>query len=224
MRANCKSVYRLGIVLWGIIFLFSCAAPSSSVSLSGTGGHYKRIAVLPFTQANPEDTMNRLVPRDIAGYRDLSADSAENIVESIFLAKLAENKKIEIVPVDEAEGVYRQITTESISAKDADLIRKLGKELRADAIVVGYVYRYMERKGTAYSAEKPASVAFELQLIDVKEGTRSWKATFDKTQRSLMENLFHFRFFVKEKGRWVTAKELAEEGVDQIMQSFPGAR
>jgi hypothetical protein len=168
--------------------------------------------------------MNRLVPREIAGYRELSAESAENIIESIFLAKLAENKKIEIVPVDQVEGVYRQITTESISAKEADLIRRMGKELRADAIVVGYVYRYMERKGTAYAAEKPASVAFELQLIDVKEGSRSWKATFDKTQQSLMENLFNFKFFVKEKGRWVTARELAEEGVEQIMLSFPGAR
>jgi len=39
-----------------------------------------------------------------------------------------------------------------------------------------------------------------------------------------MENLLQFRFFVKGKGQWVTAKELAEEGVEQIMQSFPGAR
>jgi hypothetical protein len=224
MKLSCKSVYRSGIVLLGTIFLFSCAAPSASVSLSGTGGLYKRIAVLPFTQVKPEDTMDQLVPRDISGNRDLSAESAENVVESLFLAKLAENKKIEIIPVDQVEGAYRQITTESISAKDADLIRKLGKELRADAIVVGYVYRYQERVGTPYGAEKPASVAFELQLIDVKEGSRSWKATFDKTQYSLMENLFNFRFFVKEKGRWLTARELAEEGVEQIMPSFPGAR
>lgn len=224
MKLSCKSVYRSGIVLFGIIFLFGCAAPSASVSLSGTGGPYQRIAVLPFTQTNPEDTIDQLMPREIAGQKDLTAESAENVVESIFLAKLAENKKIEIIPIDQVEGVYRQITTESISAKEADLIRKLGKELRADAIVVGYVYRFLERKGTAYAAEKPASVAFELQLIDVREGSRSWKATFDKTQRSLMENLFNFRFFVREKGRWVTAKELTEEGVDQIMQSFPGAR
>jgi hypothetical protein len=224
MRFNYKSVYRSGIVLWGIIFLFGCAAPSSSVSLSGTGGSYKRIAVLPFTLAKAEDAVNRLVPRDILGHKDLSAESAENVVESIFLEKLAENKNIEIIQVDQTEGAYRQIATESISAKEEDLIRKLGKELRADAIVVGYVYRYMERVGTPYGADKPASVAFEIQLIDVKEGSRSWKATFDKTQRSLMENLFHFRFFVKEKGRWVTARELAEEGIEQIMQNFPGAR
>ena len=219
-----RSVFRLVTLLFGAIFLCSCAAPSTSVSLSGTGGLYKRIAVLPFQQANPEDVMGQLVPRDIAGQTDLSADSAENIVESLFLKKMQENRKIEVIPVDETNGLYRRLATESISTKEADLIRRLGKELNADAILVGYVYRYNERKGTAYAVEKPASVAFEIQLVDTKEGKRSWRAVFDKTQRSLMENLFQFRFFVKEKGQWVTAKDLAEEGVEQIMQSFPGAR
>jgi len=104
------------------------------------------------------------------------------------------------------------------------LISKLGQGLKADAIVVGYVYRYQERIGTPYAVEKPASVAFEIHLIDVGAGLRSWRATFDKTQRSLMENLFNFRFFVKDKGRWITAKELAAEGVDEIMQNFPAAK
>jgi hypothetical protein len=224
MSINGMFNYRLGIVLLGIIFLFSCAAPSTSVSVSGTGGLYKRIAVLPFSQAKPEDTIDQLIPRSLAGQKDLTAVSAETIVQAIFLAKLGESKRIEIVPVDQVESVCRQITKECISVKETDLIKKLGKELRADAILVGYVYRYQERVGTPYGVEKPASVAFEVQLIDVQEGSRSWKATFDKTQRSLTENLFNFRFFVKEKGRWLTAKELAAEGVEQMMQSFPGAR
>lgn len=224
MILKCMSIYRWGIVLLGIIFLLSCAAPSASVSVSVTGGLYKRIAVLPFSKANPEDTIDQLIPRSIAGQRDLAAESAENVVESLFLEKLGESKNIEIIPVDQVESVCRQITRECISVKETDLIKKLGKELRADAILVGYVYRYQERVGTPYGVEKAASVAFEVQLIDVREGSRSWKATFDKTQRSLSENLFNFRFFVKDKGRWITAKELAQEGVEQTMQSFPGAR
>jgi hypothetical protein len=224
MSLKCMSIYRWGIVLLGIIFLLSCAAPSASVSVSGTGGLYKRIAVLPFSKANPEDTIDQLIPRSIAGQKDLTAESAENVVESLFLAKLGESKNIEIIPVEQVESVCRQITRECISVKETNLIQKLGNELRADAILVGYVYRYQERVGTPYGVEKPASVAFELQLIDVQEGSRRWKATFDKTQRSLTENLFNFRSFVKGKGRWLTVRELAEEGVEQIMQSFPGAR
>lgn len=224
MSINCMFNYRLGIVLLGIIFLFSCAAPSTSVSVSGTGGLYKRIAVLPFTQTKPEDTIDQLIPRSLAWQKNSGEESAENIVQALFLAKLGEQNNIEIVPVDQVESACRQITKECISMKETDLVKKLGKELRADAILVGYVYRYQERVGTPYGVEKAASVAFEVQLIDVEEGTRSWKATFDKTQRSLSENLFNFRFFVKDKGRWITARELAAEGVEQTLQSFPGVR
>lgn len=223
MELSCKSFYRLGIVLLGIIFLSGCAGASNSVSLSGSGGSFKRIAVLPFVQASPGDAIDQLVPREIAEHTDVNADSPENVVESIFVSKLGENKNIDVIPVEQVEGLYRQITLETISPKEAELISKLGKGLKADAIVVGYVYRYQERIGTPYAAQKPASVAFEIQLIDVEEGLRSWRATFDKTQRSLMENLFNFRFFVKDKGRWITARELAAEGVDEIMQNFPAA-
>jgi hypothetical protein len=217
-------MYRAGIILTMVIFLYSCAGPSGSVRFSGSAGPYTRIAVLPFQQVSPEDTIGNLVPRHIAGFRDETVESPETVVETVFLSRLAENKKIEIVPVEETRGAYREITTDTLTAQEADLIRKLGQKLKAEAIVVGYVFRYQERKGTPYAVDKPASVAFELQLLDTREGTRSWKATFDKTQRSLMENLLQFRFFVKEKGRWLTARELTDEGVDQILQGFPGPR
>ncbi|MCU0581844.1 MAG: hypothetical protein MUF26_05250 [Syntrophales bacterium] len=224
MRLNREFFYRLGIVLGGIIFLFGCAGASNSVSLAGSGGAYERIAVLPFVKADPGDSIDQLVPREIASHMDVNADSAENVVESIFVSKLGANKNIDIIPTEQVEGLYRQITLETISPKEAELISKLGQGLKADAIVVGYVYRYQERVGTPYAVEKPASVAFEIHLIDVDAGLRSWRATFDKTQRSLMENLFNFRFFVKDKGRWITARELAAEGVDEIMQNFPAAK
>lgn len=179
---------------------------------------------MPFVKADPGDSIDQLVPREIASHMDVNADSAENVVESIFVSKLGENKNIDIIPAEQVEGLYRQITLETISPKEAELISKLGQGLKADAIVVGYVYRYQERIGTPYAVEKPASVAFEIHLIDVDAGLRSWRATFDKTQRSLMENLFNFRFFVKDKGRWITARELAAEGVDEIMQNFPAAK
>ncbi|MDX9746376.1 MAG: hypothetical protein WCX84_01780 [Syntrophales bacterium] len=226
MKAGCKSIYPLGLVILGIIFLFGCAGAVSSLSSSssGAGMTYKRIAVLRFTQANPADTIDKLMPSDIALQGERDVDSPEKIVETIFLTRLGENRDTEIIPVEETEGVYRQLTTKTISPKEIELIGQLGKALKVDAIVVGYVYRYMERVGTSYAVEKPASVAFEIHLIDVKAGIRTWRATFDKTQRSLMENLFNFRFFVKDRGRWITARELAEEGIDQVMQNFPGTR
>jgi hypothetical protein len=103
-----------------------------------------------------------------------------------------------------------------------EILKKVGNELETEGIIVGYVYRYRERMGYPYSAEKPASVAFEIHLVRVSDGVIVWKGIFDKTQKSLMENIFQIASFVKERGQWVTAKELATEGIDAILEKFPG--
>ncbi len=100
-------------------------------------------------------------------------------------------------------------------------MKKVGDELEADGIMLGYVYRYRERKGYAYSAEKPASVAFEIHLIRVSDGAVVWKGIFDKTQTSLMEDMLQISSFLKERGRWVTAKELTAEGMDEVLREIP---
>jgi hypothetical protein len=88
--------------------------------------------------------------------------------------------------------------------------------------VVGHLYRFRERIGESYSVEQPASVAFEVHLIRVEDGELVWRGAFDRTQGSLMENLLQISYFFREKGRWVTAEELAAEGVKEILKSFPG--
>ena len=92
----------------------------------------------------------------------------------------------------------------------------------ADGIVVGYVYRFRERKGYPYSVKRPASVAFEIHLVRVKDGAIVWRGNFDKTQTSLMENLLQMSWFFREGGQWVTAEELAREGVERLLDTYPG--
>ena len=69
--------------------------------------------------------------------------------------------------------------------------------------------------------ESPASVAFAVGLIDVASGKMLWEATFDKTQRSLSEDIRDAPAFFKEGAKWLTAKELARYGVNQIFKKFP---
>ena len=37
-----------------------------------------------------------------------------------------------------------------------------------------------------------------------------------------MEDLLQIGSFYREKARWVTAEELADEGLEKILESFPG--
>ena len=104
---------------------------------------------------------------------------------------------------------------------DRNIAVKAGLSLDVDAVVLGYIYRFSQRVGTRYSAEFPASVAFDIYLIDVETGRILWRGNFDETQRPLSEDLFQVGTFIKRKGGWITAKEMAHSALDKIFLTFP---
>lgn len=92
-----------------------------------------------------------------------------------------------------------------------------GRLLGSDAVMIGHLYRFRERIGTTYSVVSPASVAFDLHLIGVSSGRVLWSGHVDETQRSLSENLFEIGAFIKRKGEWVAADDLATSGLDDLL-------
>jgi hypothetical protein len=102
-----------------------------------------------------------------------------------------------------------------------ELLVKVGREFEADGVLVSFIYRFKERRGTRYAVERPASVAFSLFLIQVPEGRIVWERHFDETQRSLNEDLFAFGTFLKRGGRWITASEMATSGLSELLETFP---
>ena len=122
---------------------------------------------------------------------------------------------------DQVKGTYMKICAGSFKAKPVEVVSKVGEELGADGVIVGYVYRYRERRGYQYAVEQPASVAFGIYLIRVGNGELLWKGVYDKTQSSLMENILDVKTFIKGRGTWLTAEQLAEAGIDQVFKTFP---
>ncbi|NIA08384.1 MAG: hypothetical protein GWP10_01075, partial [Nitrospiraceae bacterium] len=95
------------------------------------------------------------------------------------------------------------------------LIQAFGRELKADAVLYGKLFRYEDRIGKKYGVKRPASVAFTLYLISVKDGAVLWHTTFDETQQPLMENLFKAKLYKKSGMHWLTARELANYGLTE---------
>jgi hypothetical protein len=87
----------------------------------------------------------------------------------------------------------------------------------ADAVLSGRVQRYRERVGDEWGAKSPASVAFVLDLIDVRRGDVIWSARFDETQKSLSENIFAIGDIGQRGVRWLTAEQLTQEGVRKAL-------
>lgn len=189
---------------------------------------FRKIAVIPFQNLIPDDPSVTSVRCPICGaFYSTSPYSGnpEKIIEKIFVKKLmAVHKKIDLVSVDRARGAYTRIRADSFKEKPVEVLKKVGEELGVDGIVAGYVCRYRERKGYEYGVERPASVAFDIHLLRIKDGTFVWKGVFDKTQTSLMENVLDVVSFIKGRGKWLTAEQLAEEGVDNVVKTFPGPK
>ena len=187
---------------------------------------FDRIAVVPFEQITPEDLHRGAVRCPLCGAIFSAAKMVgrpEVLVEAHFLEQLQKSKpKLGIIAGERVAGIYRRVSAASLKTPLQQLLRDVGSELGAEGIVTGYLYRFRERKGEPYAAEQPASVAFEIHLHRVQDGVLVWRGSFDRTQGALMEDLLQVLLFYREKGRWVTAEELAEEGLERVLKTFPG--
>jgi len=55
----------------------------------------------------------------------------------------------------------------------------------------------------------------------VKDGQLVWRGIFEETQQALSENILKIGAFIKRKARWITARELAAEGLENLISTFP---
>ncbi len=187
---------------------------------------FDRIAVVPFQQVAPEDGHAGAVRCPLCGMTFNAAGAPgnpEQVLERLFLEQLdKERPKFTVIAGERVAGIHRRVSAASLTASHREALRTVGGELAVEGVVSGYLYRWRERKGESYAVEKPASVAFEVHLLRVSDGALVWRGTFDRTQSSLMENLLQAGSFFRGKGKWLTAEELAGEGVEQILETFPG--
>ena len=227
-RVSARSGCLISLVL-SLLFMTACSyREGASVTLHRDGETaLRKIAVLPFQSLVPEtgsSGANVTCPICGAAFHTeaVSGDAhPERTVERIFLKKLEPKTKIELLAGEKVAGIYQRVHMDSLKKVPLSVIKEVGDALGADGVVAGYVFRFRERKGFAYSAERPASVAFEIHLIRSSDAVIVWKGAYDRTQSSLMENLLQISSFYRERGQWVTAEELTEAGIEEIVTSFP---
>jgi hypothetical protein len=184
-----------------------------------------RVAIISFQPLIPAEGQGNTIICPLCGIGSSSGkilEGSEKIVEEIFVDKLHELKDMKLISPDKVQGVHKRIASESLKEPLLNILKKVGHELGADVLAVGYVYRYTEREGYNYSVKHPASVAFEIHLIKTIDGSIIWRGFLDKTQKSLMEDVFQMSSFFKGGGKWMTARQLTEQGMNKIFETFPG--
>ena len=168
----------------------------------------KRIAVLspaamaksqskiPFTAASPADA------------RAAERDPAE-LLSKLVHSAMASLGNWQIVSESEVREIGETVPDSNETAR----LKTIGELVYADAVIIGRMQRFRERVGAEWGIKSPASVAFVLDLVDVKRGDIVWSARFDETQKSPAENIFVLGDIGQRGVKWLSAEQLTESGV-----------
>jgi hypothetical protein len=202
------------------------AAKQDQIILPETGRH--SIAVMPFLKGMHDSSVDEAIDRTLDcplaelcfDTRDITSGAEKNLTR-YMQAALEDRLGERMIPLGKTLTIYEGLAKDQTADSPRSLAVSLGRELKADHIIAGTVWRYRERTGTARASASPASVAFVVYIINVTDGRRLWKGSHVETQKPLSQSIFEARTFFKRGARWLSVDELARYGIDEIVEQFP---
>ena len=173
----------------------------------------RRIAVLsPALTPLEQNSRGPLAPNSSTD-RATAEREAPEILARLLYSTMASMPNWQIV----SESEVREIAESVRASSEAARLKQIGERVYADAVITGRILRFRERIGNELGVKSPASVAFVLDLVNVRRGDILWSARFDETQKPLSENIFAIGDISQRGVRWLTAEQLVHEGVKKAV-------
>ena len=213
------------LLIMGIVFLSACKTHVVVNETSELPTDIEKILILPFKDMSAVygENVNVRCPLSSNVYMTGKvAIGSVDILTAHMFDLLKDSKDFKLIPSSQAEGVLPGLLSKNTTRlPELQLLVETGRALDADAVIMGHIYRFKERVGNKYSVDSPASVTFDVHLIHVDSGRMAWNGHFHETQRSLSEDLFQIGTFLRRKGKWITAKEMATSGLEDLLKTLP---
>lgn len=209
------------IVVLLTLILFSCGAKERDIYPSlYISERVRNILVLPFDYYCPTERglsfycpVTNVIPGEIEGK---AKEILDNLIKKELLSLNVKYTFYFLTP-----GDYEILLEEALEKNKTHqgLVRFFTEKTNTQAILYGKIFRFKDRKGSGWSVSEPASVSFSLTLYNGEDGKILWQRVFDETQKPLSENVLNLPLYGKIK--WLTAEELAERGLKNLLKSFP---
>ena len=183
-----------------LVLASACVKQTSQPENDILPSQVRSIAVLPV-----------VVAADTAIASPQASKQLQNGVETltqILSEYFAGNTKIRLLSIEEVESFKP-----GYSANQSVQAQFIGKALKTEAVMLWELTRYSERSGSDYAVQSPASLAFAYRLIHIESGQTLCAGSFDETQQSATENLLSLKAIANRGFKWITAADLAQEGV-----------
>jgi len=184
----------------------------------------QKVAILPFLIVTPHEEGQRVVKGLWGNFFFRTGEvpmRAGPEVTGIFQRQLNRLGRCELIPRDQAQTAAEGADRDAFRQDPLGVAAQIGGELGLYAVVIGGVYRFEQREGSALGVQSPASAAFDAHLVRVSDKKVLWSGRFDETQHSLSENLLKVGSFIKGGAQWVTVERWTEIGVESVLRTFP---
>ena len=204
-----RSFYAMTLAVLLTLVLASCASPPAAPDS-------KRSAAPPIT-VNSLVILPATIPHDQTSkskQKQATTGQLEAGREALdaLLAEYGDGlNNVTMISEGELEGMLGDF-----SGGLQSQARKVGAQAGGDAVLISTIKRFVDRDA---SESRPASVAFEYQLVAVKSGQILCAGVFDETQQPLLSNIFSLRQAIRRKFKWISAEELLREGVVDRLDS-----
>ena len=208
-------IFLLGFFIFGVIPLFRLEARAEAKP---------SLAILPFIIERVEDQEQRTAPCPICKgihRRSEILPGSQNTLTRFLYEKMEANGAFRIIPMKRVEEILSHWEKRHFEERPLPSSLQVAKEVNADFVFIGYLFRFEERIGSRLGVDRPASVGFDVHLFRLTNERMVWEGKFDETQRPLTENLFKIGSFFRRKASWLTAAELASVGMDEMLRKFP---
>ena len=173
-----------------------------------------------FTQ--PADAADML-----AGYLIEDAPRVEdkvlNEMDALFATVLSEESKNTFRSRESALKCSKTVGSQEGRSNNIAALRtwsSIGRCMGVDLLVVPQLLEFREREGGDYGVINPARVVMDIFVVDVRNEALISRSRFDETQSALTSNLLEADKFFKRRGKWITAHDLAREGMEKAIKEL----
>lgn len=164
---------------------------------------------------SPAEVPDRIVVMPIE-FTDPSLESGVVVIEEIIAKYFKDSRSVLIISNEQEESLAGSVTGNRL-----DLIRSVTAKMAGNLALIFTLSRYQERVGDNYSAEDPASLAFEFKLINAGDGAVICSGSYDESQKSLTENILELPRAIKRGFKWLTVEQLAREVILERFDDCP---
>lgn len=214
---------KISLNLLFMLALFACLAacqqkPSSTADIPRILPGAYQITVAPFTQPlNSGQLISGQLP-EVQG--KITQEELLNLDMRLREALLTQSKRhYTFLPASQLPQNWNS----GIATGQPSALAKwvsYGQKHKAQFLLVPQVLDWHERQGSQAGVTNSAHVRVEFYLINIAQDALVSKSVFEEKQVGLIENLLTMPEFVKRRGQWVSAGELAQDGMAKAVKDF----